>query len=116
MAKTNIKQSSVFKTNAFFNLISKLPKKEMDKILSLTKGDPDILQSLREISQNYLKGNLKTDKKLSRADLNKMKELVKDVNKPELCSCKKRSKLIQKGGKFIKLFIPQINSKIDNSK
>jgi hypothetical protein len=116
MAKTNIRKSSVYKTNAFFNLISKLPKKEMDKILALTKGDPDILQSLREISQNYLKGNLKLDKNLSKSDLNKMKELVKIENKPDRCPCKKRSKLIQKGGKFIKLFIPQINSKIDESK
>jgi hypothetical protein len=116
MAKTNIRKSSVYKTNAFFNLISKLPNKEMNKILGLTKGDPEILQSLREISKNYLSGNLKKDKKINQKDINFMKNLIKEENKPERCSCKKRTKLVQKGGKFIRSFIQEINSKIDKSK
>lgn len=108
--KKPIEKSILRKTFPFLKIISELPLKDRKRILRKTNGDQSLHKSLRELSHNYLKGNIKTIKKPKKSDYLLMRALADKKNKTCKCSCKKRSHHLQKGAGLISLLIPAVAS------
>lgn len=108
--KKPIEKSILRKTYPFLKIISELPLKDRKRILKKTNGDEALHKSLRELSRNYLKGNIKTKKKFKKSDLKLMQNLADKKNKTCKCSCKKRSQHLQKGAGILSVLIPAVAS------
>lgn len=104
----SLEDSIILKTFPFLKIVSELPAKEREKILKMTNGDESIHKSLRELSYNYLNGNLKTNKKPKKSDIKLMYELTKEKNRTKYCDCEKRSYHIQKGSGILTFLIPAV--------
>jgi hypothetical protein len=105
------KKSVLHKTYHFLKLVSQLPAQSRRVILKNTRGDPAIYKSLRELGINYLKGNIKLNKKhLKGKDSKFLSTITKPENKTRSCSCDKRSTIVQKGDGFLGLLAPALIS------
>ena len=106
--------SSISKTLPILDIINKFPDSMRRKILKKFNGNPLIHKSMRELSYNYLKGNVKTTKKPNKNQLSYMRNITKKENRTVNChcgkckSCNKQSKEIQKGGSLLPLLIPAV--------
>jgi hypothetical protein len=115
----NQRSSVLKKTLPFLSIIynSSIPKKSRLMILKKTNGNPDLLNSIREIAHNIKKGNLKIKGNTMKKNAKYIDNLL--MTTPKKCihpgktkkcrNCKKQSKLIQKGDNIFAAAIPVLS-------
>ena len=105
------RKSVLRKTFPFLNAVSRLPLNLNKRVLKVTKGDPAIYKSFREMAFNVQNGNVNINKKKLRpSDIKFLKDITKKENKTSKCSCAKRSKFIQRGAGLLGLLMSAISA------
>ena len=115
------KEESVLKkTYPFLNLMynHRIPKRTRMVILNKTSGNPDLLNSAKEIAVNIKEGNLKLNKSVTKKISKDLKSIIKC--KPKQCqhpgkkhrckTCVHQANLLQKGDGIFSVAIPILAS------